>query len=162
MIHKTQLEAKVALRNRLHSEINKRLPKILEVLSQFKGKKVSKANGVVREDVVKAFAPLFADCCTPELHIWISADNYGICAHFRGCEHYKLTYGTCNTNAEVPVTLSLNFNHGMLVDTLSVIPKFRTDFNASEVMELREKLTKAKNEVYDLESELREFGQYDN
>lgn len=155
-----RLEAKVKARNRVHEELLKRTPAILEALAPFVGQKVQNATGLICEKVKKVLPELPNSVA---VSAWVNASKYSVRVEFKTCEGINGGCGCCY--AEQSFTLGeLESDSGVLksVSDNPAPEHYRTNYNTHEIETLRTELEAAENAKRFVESKLNYFGKYDN
>jgi len=149
-------QAKITARNRVNTQVNEVVPKILEALKPFIGKKVIIGGNNFSAQLSKALEPFLGwQKVFPNLQIYRSSTTYSICFTFKTSENDSKN--TCVYQEEY-VYLG-NLDGANLKDLIEFTPR-KIDYNLEEIEAVRAELTKLEAQVSNLNSKLSHFGRY--
>lgn len=154
-----KLAAKVSARNYVNALANDRLPKILEAVRPFIGKKVALQTGGMSAKL-DAVLDIFRQTNLTD-QVWFNARTYTLEVTFKTCVGINGGNGSC-VYAEQAVTFAeLERNSGNLKEIYPA-RTFRTDFTVEEIETARNEVTVARDAMRAAEWKLIGFGEHDN
>ena len=172
------LTAKVAARNRLNKILNEFHAEMIEAFRPFLGQKIIKATDgafvakvkEIENNIAEKYrGPKNADGFRSSFlpHIYVSISDYSFRYVIRVDNSYPTFFmdgrssGSGTVSAEESCYIGDLQGGQILTKLYDANTTRRTDFSAEKVIETRERLTKAKKVVSDIEGELSGFGEYD-
>lgn len=159
-IHATQLEAKVAARNKVNGIALRMFPAMIEALRPFIGKKITIAGNQLS---MKLRSALPKSPASPSESWYYSASSYALWVQFKTCEVFPSRWPdtTIASYAEHAICIA-DLNIGTLDKLPANPPQLRTDYTTGEVESARANLKAAKDALHAAEFALAGFGEYDN
>ncbi len=153
---KTVLAAKVEARNKLNKNILEQVPKLIEALKPFVGKKIKLATG----GFTKTIQVCFPSGTVDDVQFFLSSSSrYSVYAHFRT----SVNTPTRTVYAENEVAIGGMSDGQTLEKVCEFLPVYyRTDYTEGEVTEHRASVEYHEDKARHHEHALTHFGRHDN
>ena len=154
-----RLAARVKAQNRVNTAVNHVVPQLIEIFSDYVGRKVVKSGGSLLKKISDAIEGI--DFGDPEIRVFHESHfNTMVVFQFKVSE--QVVGGSGCVYATETVTIGTKTYNSNELEKVSEFHERKTDYTVEGVIENRERYKELQRQANAAKDALRPFGEYDN